>query len=76
MPDFTYDEFQLMAMYDPGTRSGLIDELCDVQLMLEPDEEELLSLTESTIRKLCQMSDEQFLALEPTLFMDAEDVEA
>ena len=75
MPDFTYDELQLMAMYDPGTRSGLIDELCEVQLLLEPDEEDLLSLTDSAIGKLCQMSDEQFLALEPTLFMDAEDVE-
>ena len=62
--DFTYEEMQLMALYSPGSREGLIEALKEMRSYLEADEEELRALTDSTIAKLRTIDDDAFAALE------------
>ena len=64
MIHFTHDEINLMAIYNTGTRAGLIDELTAMRKYLEPDETELLVLTDSALAKLNQLTDAEFDALE------------
>ena len=52
MRDFTFDEINLMCIYNTGTRAGLMQELTNMRGHLEPDETELLALTDSTLQKL------------------------
>ena len=60
MSYFTFDEINLMCIYNTGTRTGLMQELTDMRGHLEPDETELLALTDSTLQKLGEITDEQF----------------
>ena len=60
MIHFTHDEINLMAIYNTGTRTGLIDELTEMRKYLEPDETELLALTDSALAKLNQLTDAEF----------------
>ena len=64
MSDFTFDEINLMCIYNTGTRAGLIQELTVMRGYLEPDETELLELTDSALQKLGGITDEQFAELE------------
>lgn len=66
--NITFDEQQLMSLYNPGTREGLITALTEMRGYLAADEAELRELTDSTIAKLNGMSDEEFAALD--LFPD------
>lgn len=77
MENFTFEEMNLMCIYNTGTREGLIRALTEMRGYLEPDETELLTLTDSTLEKLSHMSDEAFDALElyPD-FGDEEDTDA
>ena len=77
MENFTFEEMNLMCIYNTGTREGLMDALKEMRGYLEPDEAELLALTDSTLEKLTRMSDEAFDALELyTDFGDEEDADA
>lgn len=69
----TYEERQLMAIYNAGTRKGLLDELIYMQQYLSPEEIELNNLTTSAIRKLQEMSDEDYEALDLVPDFDPED---
>ena len=73
MIHFTHDEINLMAIYNTGTRTGLIDELTAMRKYLEPDETELLALTDSALAKLNQLTDAEFDALD--LMPDFEETE-
>lgn len=64
MGNFTFDEMNLMCIYNTGTREGLINALREMRGYLEPDEAELLALTDSTLEKLSSMGDMEFEALE------------
>lgn len=64
MKHFTYEEMELMSIYDPGTREGLIANLEEMRGYLEPDETELRELTDSALMKLRAMSDDEFADLE------------
>lgn len=77
MENFTFEEMNLMCIYNTGTREGLFGALTEMRGYLEPDETELLTLTDSTLEKLSHMSDEAFDALElyPD-FGDEEDTDA
>lgn len=77
MENFTFEEMNLMCIYNTGTREGLIGALTEMRGYLELDETELLMLTDSTLEKLSCMSDEAFDALElyPD-FGDEEDADA
>ena len=48
----TYEERQLMAIYNPGTRRGLLKALIDMQQYLSKEERDLNDLTASAISKL------------------------
>ena len=61
---FTHDEINLMAIYNTGNRAGLIDELTEMRKYLEPDETELLALTDSALAKLNQLTNVEFENLE------------
>ena len=71
MSAFTYEEQELMSIYDPGAREGLIANLEEMRGYLEPDEEELRELTDSALGKLRAMSDAEYERLD--LFPDFED---
>ncbi|MBQ9717176.1 MAG: transposon-transfer assisting family protein [Clostridia bacterium] len=75
--NFTHDEINLMAIYNPGTRKGLIAELTAMRKYLESDEAELLRLTDSVLSKLSRMTDAAFTALDliPD-FDETEDMDA
>lgn len=73
MNTFTNDEINLMCIYNTGTKDGLMDALVAMREYLEPDEKELLALTDSVLEKLEAMTDEEYAELE--LFPDFEDEE-
>ncbi len=60
----TYEERQLMAIYNTGTRKGLLDELIHMQQYLSSEEVDLKNLTTSAIQKLQEMSDDDYEALD------------
>ena len=64
MMNFTHDEINLMAIYNTGTREGLIEELTTMRKYLESDETELMKLTDSALAKLNQLTDAEFDALD------------
>lgn len=64
MNTFTFEETNLLCIYNTGSRSGLIEALTDMQQELAPDEHQLRSLTESVLNKLRNMTDDQFEQLE------------
>ena len=71
MENFTFEEINLLCIYSgTGTRTGVIAALTEMRGYLEPDEDELRALTDSTLSKLDRMSDAEFAALE--LFPDFE----
>ena len=61
---FSNDEMNLMSIYNPGSRQGLIAELQHMLLFLASDEAELRTLTEGTIQKLNGIKDADFEKLE------------
>ena len=64
MKNFTHDEINLTAIYDTGSREGTIKSLADMRGYLEQDEQELRTLTDSTISKLEASSDADYEALD------------
>ena len=64
MEDFTFDELNLMCIYNTGNRQGLIDTLTEMRGYLEADETELRALTDSTLEKLRRMSDAEYESLD------------
>ena len=70
MEYLTFDEITLMSLYTDGTRTGTIRALKEMRGYLDAGETELLTLTDCTISKLEQMTDEAFETLD--LFQDFE----
>ena len=64
MGDFTFEEMNLMCIYNTGSRTGLIDALTEMRGELSPEETELRQLTDSALMKLRAMSDAEFAELE------------
>jgi len=64
MKDFTFEEQQLMSIYNPGSRMGLIKALSEMRSYLDKDEQELRKLTDSTIYKLNTLTDAEFAELD------------
>ena len=62
--NFTFEEQQLMSIYNPGNRMGLIKALSKMRTYLDKDEQELRKLTDNTIYKLNTMADAEFDALD------------
>ena len=47
MGNFTFEEMNLMCIYNTGSRTGLIDSLREMRGGLSPEETELRELTDS-----------------------------
>ena len=62
--NFTFEEQQLMSIYNPGTRLGLIRTLVEMRTYLDKGEQYLKDLTDSAIAKLNTITDEEFSSLE------------
>lgn len=60
----TYEERQLMTIYNTGTRQNLLEALIHMQRYLSREERELNDLTASAISKLQELSDDEFKALD------------
>ena len=58
--DFTFEEQELMSIYNPGTRLGLIQALNEMRTYLAEDEQELRMLTDGAIYKLSRITDDAF----------------
>ena len=61
---FTNDEMNLMSIYNPGTRLGLIRTLVEMRTYLDEDEQELRTLTDSAVYKLSRITDDAFEKLD------------
>ena len=75
MMHFTKDEINLMAIYSPGSREGLIRELTEMRTHLAPDETELREMTDSMLNKLGGMSDAAFDTLDLIPDFDLDETE-
>ena len=64
MGNFTFEEMNLLCIYNNGSRTGLIDALTEMRGELSPEEAELRELTDSALMKLRAMSDAEFAELE------------
>ena len=58
MGNFTFEEMNLMCIYNTGSRTGLMEALTEMRGELSPEETELRELTDSALTKLCAMTDE------------------
>lgn len=74
--NITFDEQQLMSLYNPGTREGLIAALTEMRGYLATDEAELRELTDSTIKKLNGMSNAEYETLDLVPDFEKEDADA
>ena len=73
MNDFTFEEQQLMSIYNPESRLGLIHALVEMRTYLDEDEQELKKLTDVAIAKLNLMTDVEFATLDLIPDFDEED---
>ena len=64
MRTFTFEETNLLCIYNTGSRAGLVDALNEMRGELTPEETELRELTDSALMKLQAMSDAEFAELE------------
>lgn len=64
MQTITFEEQQLLSLYNTGDRAGTISALQNMRGYLEADETELKELTDSVLEKLTAMSDAAFEALD------------
>ena len=64
MGTFTFEETNLLCIYNTGSRAGLMEALTEMRCELSPEEAELRELTDSALSKLQTMSDAEFAELE------------
>ena len=64
MKDFTFEETNLLSIYNTGSRTGLMEALTEMRGELSPEEIELREMTDSALMKLQAMTDDEFAQLE------------
>ena len=64
MEAFTYDEQQLVTIFNTGSLEGTISALEKMSMELEADEIELREMTASAVAKLRTMTDADYDALD------------
>ena len=64
--NITFEERQLMSLYNTGTRTGLIAALEEMRGYLAADETELRELTDSALAKLRGITDAEYAGLDLT----------
>ena len=60
----TFEEQNLVGVYNAGTRGGTVAALKDMQGYLAAEETELRELTASAVKKLLTMTDEEYAVLD------------
>ena len=65
--NLTFEEQQLVSLYNTGDRAGTMEKLYDMRGFLAEDESELQELTVSALDKLRTMTDAEFEALDLTI---------
>ena len=65
--EFTFEEINLMCIYDTGTRQGLMDALKAMYSDLLPEEAELRQLTENVLARLNGMRDDEYAQMQESL---------
>ena len=65
--EFTFEEINLMCIYDTGTRQGLMDALKAMYSDLLPEEAELRQLTENVLARLDGMTDDEYAQMQESL---------
>ena len=60
MGNFTFEETNLLCIYNTGSRTGLIDALTEMRGELSPEEAELRELTDRALKKLRVMTTAEF----------------
>ena len=70
MTGVTYDEQQLIAIHNAGTRTDTISALKEMREYISAEETELKAITDSAIFRLEEMTDEEYAQLDliPDLF--------
>ncbi len=63
MPEFEPDERNLICLYNPGSRKGLIRELKEMLPYMDADQTVLRDMACSVMEKMKRMTDLQFAAL-------------
>ena len=64
MKEFTFEERQLISLYNTGDRLGTIAALQEMLGYLEADETELAEMTDSAIEKLHSMTEDDFESMD------------
>ena len=64
MRTFTFEEINLLCIYNTGSRAGLMEALTEMRGELSLEETELRELTDSALSKLQAMTDKEFAQLE------------
>ena len=64
MGNFTFEEMNLMCIYNTGSRTGLIDSLSEMRGELSPEETELLAVTDRSLSKLHAKTDDELADIE------------
>lgn len=64
MHTITYDEQQLITIFNSGSRNGTISALEKMSAELEPDESDLRDMTASALTKLRAMTDADYESLD------------
>ena len=62
--DFTFEEQELMSIYNAGNSLGLIQAIKEMRTYLAEDELELRTLTDGTVYKLSRITDDAFEKLD------------
>lgn len=70
MTAVTYDEQQLIAIHNAGSRTETISALKEMREYISDEEPELKAITDSAISRLEEMTDEEYAQLDliPDLF--------
>lgn len=64
MTAVTYDEQQLIAIHNAGTRTDTISALKEMREYISAEETELKAITDSVISRLEEMTDEEYAQLD------------
>lgn len=64
MNALTFEEMNLLCIYNTGSRTGLMEALTEMRGELAPEETELREMTDSALGKLRKMTDAEFEELE------------
>ena len=70
MTAVTYDEQQLIAIHNAGSRTETVSALKEMREYISAEETELKAITDSAISRLEEMTDEEYAQLDliPDLF--------